>query len=130
MNGPVRFSRHIRSYPGQRVVQIGMRTAHIGAAAMTLGAIAFGGESGVWHAILILSGLVIIADDAYRYGSPYFRYLQSWVIVTKVALLLVAAVWSGFLLAAIWLNLVIGSIISHAPAKIRHYCLWGDSEAS
>lgn len=126
MNAPSRFSRHIRSYPGQRVVQIGVRTAHIAAAAMILGAIAFGGESGVWHAILVLSGLVIVADDAYRYGSPYFRYVQSWVILLKVALLLVAAVCTGFLLAAIWLNLVIGSIISHAPARIRHYCLWGD----
>ncbi len=114
-----------RRYPGQRALRIALRTAHIGCAVGTLGAALYGGEAGWWPAGLILSGAGIAADDLYRYGADWFRYVQGMTVLVKLGLVTLGAALPGLLLPSLWLALILGSLVSHAPGRIRQAALWG-----
>ena len=114
-----------RRYPCQRALRIAARTLHIASAVMVLGAIVFGQEPTAWKWALALSGSVIMADDLYRYGWAWFRWLQFWAVATKIGLVWLGLVWDAALEPGHWVALIIGSLISHAPGKWRHYALWG-----
>jgi hypothetical protein len=116
-----------RIYPFQRVIRISLRTLHIGAAAMTMGAVFFGGDPGSWPMLLMATGLGILSDDLYKYGLDWMRWLNFWVLAFKLTLLGVALYRPDFLKVAMWSALILGSLISHAPGKIRHAALWGKS---
>ncbi|MCO4746969.1 MAG: hypothetical protein KC912_19380 [Proteobacteria bacterium] len=75
--------------------------------------------------LVMLSGGALVGDDLYRYGVDLIRYLQFWAVVVKLVLLLVALslpAWGG---QAVLFALVIGSVISHAPGRIRQAALIG-----
>lgn len=110
-----------RSYPGQRWVRIAARTAHLGAMAMVLGAAALGADPGGWGPLVVLSGLVIVADDLFKWGGLYLRMVQAWVVGLKLVLLVVGLSRPTLLLPCLWAALVAGSVVSHAPGKLRHY---------
>ena len=118
-------TRTKRRYPGQRPLRIAIRTLHIAAAVMVLGAVVFSGDPGSWTYILVFSGLGIVADDLYRYGLDWLRYLQGWCVLIKVGLLIVGTLHPPVLGTCLWTALVIGALISHAPGEIRQYAFWG-----
>lgn len=109
-----------RRYPGQRALRITARTAHIGTAALTLGAATFDGDAATWAGAALVTGLVIVADDLFKWGLLYLRMLQSWVVIAKLALLLLGIARPALLLPCLWTALVLGSVVSHAPGKLRH----------
>lgn len=108
------------AYRGQRAVRITSRTVHIGAVAMLLGAVAFHEPPGPWPALAVASGLVIVGDDLYKWRTAYLRMVQAWVIGAKLGLLALGSVFPSLLLPAMWAALVLGSVISHAPGRLRH----------
>ncbi len=110
-----------RRYKGQRVVRIGLRTVHIGGACMVLGAAHFAEVPPTAMTVLILSGLGIALDDLYKWGTVYLGMVQSWVVGTKLTLLLVAASVPEALLPCLWTALVLGSVVSHSPGRLRHW---------
>jgi len=112
-------------YPGQRWVRIALRTLHIAAAAMVVGAAVHDGAYGMWPDLLALSGLAIVADEIYKGGLDWFRYLHAWVVCAKVALAVFGALYPDWVLHALFAALVLGSVISHAPGRVRHFSLWG-----
>jgi len=114
-----------RRYPGQRLLRISLRTAHIAAAVMVLGAIAHHLPVGAWKWVLAASGLGILADDLYRYGPAWFRWLQFWAAAFKVGMVLLGLAFDPWLAPGHWAALVVGSFISHAPGRFRHKALWG-----
>lgn len=114
-----------RRYPGQRAIRITARTLHIACAVMVLGAEVYGGESGSWGVALAITGLVIIADDLYKYGIDWLRYVHGWAVLIKVALVIVGATFPQWMELCLWVALVVGGLISHAPGAIRQYPLWG-----
>lgn len=114
-----------RSFPGQRALRITARTLHIGAIAVWMGAVVYDGDSGWWPWVAAMTGFVIVANDVFKYGRDYFKYLLSWVILLKLCTLLVAHYWIPLRPFALWASIIIGSLISHAPGKIRHYLVWG-----
>ena len=119
---PAESKRH---YPGQRTLRITARTLHIASVAVVLGAVLFEGEPGGWLYTLVFSGLAIVADDFYRYGVDWLRYLQGWGVLLKIGLLIVGTLHIELLEACLWTALVIGSVLSHAPGSIRQKALWG-----
>jgi hypothetical protein len=119
----------IRRYRGQRWLRIALRTGHIAAAALILGAAHFvSPEVARSHdavALLVGTGGAILVDDAYRYGTKWLRMAQCWGALLKVALFCVGLVRAEWLLPCAWTALVLGSLVSHAPGDVRHYKLWG-----
>ena len=117
-----------RKYRGQRAIRITLSTLHIGAGSMVLGAAYFGGpgaDYGDWLPLLVFSGGGIVVDDIVRHGWDWLRFVHGWVVLVKFALLLLGLTVSGLLIPALWTALILGSLISHAPGKIRQAALWG-----
>lgn len=115
-----------RHFPGQRAIRISVRTVHIGAAALVIGAATFGGDSGYALPVLLISGLYIVADHLFRNGLDWFRFFGSWATLLKLGLFTLAMVWPQLLLLACWAALAIGGLISHAPGNVRQWALWGE----
>lgn len=119
MAGSSRTSSYLRAW------NIALRTAHIGAAGALFGGHVFGIEAErllPWLGLTILTGAMLAAVEAY----PSWRWLyeaRAVMILTKgLLLLLVPWLWScriPMLLAII----VIGSVGSHMPKRLRHYSL-------
>ena len=114
-----------RTYRGQRALRITFRTVHIGSIALLIGAATWDPPLAPRHEVCVLSGAVIVGDDVYKNGPDYFRFLQSWSVFAKLALLFAALTWKSVMGPALWIALVIGSVISHAPGRLRHLPLWG-----
>ncbi len=74
----------------------------------------------------MLTGLALVAEDVFKGGWDYVRYLQSWAILAKLLLLIAAMAWPALLVPALWCALIIGSVISHAPGAVRQFPLWGE----
>ncbi len=92
---------------------------------MVIGAAAYGGSWGIWPELLALSGAGIVADELLKYGLDWLRYLQAWVVLAKVGLCAFGALHPEWLLHALFLALVLGSVISHAPGRVRQFALRG-----
>ena len=110
----------------RRWLRIAARTLHLGAMAFVL-------VGAVQHAIppsavslLLLSGGYLVADSLWRHGTDVFRFLHFWVVAAKLVLLLAllaAPSWAGAIAIA---ALVLGSVISHAPGRVRQWPLLGE----
>jgi len=87
---------------------------------MLLGAAAFHGSPGAWPAVTIASGLVIVGDDLFKWGTLYLRMLQAWVIFAKLGLVALGVAVPALWLPSLWMVLVLGSVVSHAPGGLRH----------
>jgi len=115
-----------RRYTGQRSLRIAARTAHIGAAALTLGAATFVDPTSRaqvaehWAGFALLTGILIVCDDLFKWGLLYLRMIQAWVVAVKLALILVGLAHPSLLAPCLWAALVLGSVVSHAPGRLRH----------
>jgi hypothetical protein len=108
-----------------RALRIVVRTAHIACIAMLLGAVTFGGGIGNWGHLAVFTGGLLMAEELVRHGFRWFRWLQAWAIIGKMVALTVGVFVPGLLLTALWVCLVLGGLISHAPGRVRQYALWG-----
>jgi hypothetical protein len=114
-----------RSFPGQRALHVVVRTAHIGAAGVTLGAVTLGADPALWPLAAGITGALLVLDDVYKYDADWFRWLQSHAILAKLGLLWLGTLRPEWLPAALWGALALGGLISHAPGRIRQAALWG-----
>ena len=110
----------------QRKVRIASRTLHIGVAAIVLGAATFGGNPGLWGAVLLFSGAIIVGFDLIKYGWAWFRLFLGWSILLKLALTAIGLAYAPAILPTLWVSLVVGCIVSHASWRLRHHPLWGE----
>lgn len=112
-------------------MRIALRTAHIGAASMMLGAAHWDSPQAAVHSdfvgLLLGSGAGILMDDLYRYGARWVRMLQFWAAASKVALLVAGVLMPDLLIPCMWAALIVGSVVSHAPGEVRHFEFWGRS---
>ena len=114
-----------------RYVRIALRTAHIGAACMLLGAVHFADDPAgrivaPWLTAVLVTGVVLVATELVRHGWDWLRFLQGWTVIAKLALVGVGAAIPEALPACLWAALILGSIISHAPGKLRQHPIWGE----
>jgi len=110
---------------GLRALRMALRTLHIAAAAVTLGAAIFGQTPEPWGGLLLGSGLAMVLLDVRKLGWDWLRYVQGASVLLKLALVALGLAWSPALLPGLWAALVVGSLVSHAPGSIRHAALWG-----
>ncbi len=113
-------------FPGQRALRIALRTAHIAAIGWLLGAAIYQGPSEGPVLATMLSGGAMVVEALVRHGSDWLRFVGSWVVLAKLGLL-IFALWSGMPLWPLLLALVLGSVISHAPGRLRQHALWGEN---
>ncbi len=115
-----------RRFPGQRGIRILVRTAHIGAVVLFMGAVLGGSRSVVGAAALGGTGIYLVIDQMIRDGSAHFRYVAFWAVILKILALTLGILNPDWLVAALWFCLVVGGLISHAPGRVRHHALWGE----
>jgi hypothetical protein len=112
--------RHI---PCERGVNMALRTAHLMTSGILLGGHVFDVSAHrlIWFLYLtIASGLGLVLIELY--SSCRWVYLGKGVMVSlKVALLIAAAVWWEQRVVFLLLVVLIGSIGSHMPARLRYY---------
>ncbi len=109
----------------RRYVRISIRTLHIAAAVGVLGGALYGEWPRVWIVLLFVSGVALAIDDFVKYGVDFFRYVQGWAAIVKLACLIVGLAVADLLVPLCWIALVIGSVISHAPGRLRQHAIWG-----
>ena len=114
----------MRSSP-HRYASVLVRTAHLSGVIGVFVA-ALGGEaSALWAGVLLLSGLLLVLDDFWRFGVAWLRYLQCWVVVSKLVFFALFC-WAGSPLTGLCVAFLLGSLISHAPGELRHLALQGE----
>lgn len=115
-----------RTFPGKRWVKIALRSLHIWAVAVVVGAYLFGIPQSawyLWHQMFILTGFAMIALDGWSNGV-YFLQLRWYVVMVKMALLAFLHPWYPepfYFLASI---LIVSSVIAHAPGDVRYFSPW------
>ena len=102
-----------------------MRTLHIAAAVGVLGGALYGAWPRVWFVLLFASGIGLAIDDVIKSGIDFFRYVQGWAAIIKLACLIVGLAVPATLVPLCWIALVLGSIVSHAPGRLRQFAFWG-----
>jgi hypothetical protein len=102
-----------------------VRTAHLGGVVGVFAAAWRGAPAGPWADLLLASGVALVADDLYRFGWGWLRWTQSWVLLVK--LVAFGALYAlDQPLAGLWVALVLGSVVAHAPGNLRHAALIGE----
>jgi hypothetical protein len=115
-----------RKFSGQRPLRIAIRTIHIASVVLFFGAFLYGESPRASGMALVLSGAYLMADQVYRDGRDYFRYLSFWVIFIKILVFAFALYFREYMVLALWVVLALGSLVSHAPGSFRHYSIFGE----
>lgn len=114
-----------RSLPGERVIRIALRTAHLAAGGILFGGHFFDVEPQrllPWLWLTVASGAVFVAVELYG-SCVWLVQGRGLMILLKIILLaMVPLLWAQrmWLLLAV---LVIGSIGSHMSSRFRHYSI-------
>ncbi|WP_456448656.1 hypothetical protein [Thiolapillus sp.] len=119
------FPEHSRFFPGQRWVNISLRTLHlIGLSGVGYGFFTHGHEMN-WEDFLLLtifSGASMMLISIWSNGI-WLLQLRGQAIMLKLLLLALALflpAWRAVLFVGV---LVISGLISHAPGDVRYYSL-------
>ncbi|MCP4804277.1 MAG: hypothetical protein GY884_02930 [Proteobacteria bacterium] len=94
--------------------------------ALVIGAAMYGADLTLSLELILLSGGALAAEELYRHGLDWFRWVQAWVVLAKLGLFVVVLALEPWRLPALWIALVLGALISHATGKVRQHPLWGD----
>ncbi len=118
------FPARSRDFPGKRWIKIGLRTLHLMGIAGIGGAYFYTVEASQWLPFLWLtmaSGLLMLAVEVWSHGI-WLLQIRGLAILFKIALLSVSATLpAAFDPALIMVVILISSVISHAPSRLRYY---------
>jgi len=110
---------------GTRLLQVGLRTIHIMAMALLLGALPFGASFQQLRIPILLtvgSGLALFALDLSK--SPQVLFQGSGIaVLLKLLLLGCGHLWPGQRITWYLAATAVASIGSHMPGRWRHYSL-------
>ena len=109
-----------RDFPGRGLLINLLRIAHIaGLAGISAVVLAGAGGARNWGAVMLISGLGIVALDAW--ANPfYFRQAKGIGTLLKIALVLPLVAWEAARLPLFWFVLAFSVALSHAPGRLRH----------
>ncbi len=109
-----------RDFPGRGLLINVLRIVHIaGLAGISAVVLAGAGGARSWGAVMLVSGLGIVALDAW--ANPfYFRQAKGVGTLLKMALVLLLVVWEAGRLPLFWFVLAFSVALSHAPGWLRH----------
>lgn len=119
------FPAQSRSFPGQRWVNISLRTLHLVAICGVAAGALFQLKQELWQNYLyltLLSGSGMVLIEVWNNGI-WLIQLRGLVTVLKLSILSIAFV-SGFQPYMIFTALVLSGIIAHAPGKVRYYSIY------
>lgn len=108
-----------------RWLNIAVRTAHIGAAAMLFGCAMTPqstGDATFWGHLVLVTGSVLLALEWLR-DRRWPHRATGLLTLAHVGLFLVLCVYPGWTLALLWAILVVGSVCSHMPGRYRHWSI-------
>ena len=113
-----------RDFAGRGLLINVLRVVHIaGLAGVSAVVLAGAGAAERWGAVMLLSGLGIVALDAW--ANPfYFRQAKGLGTLLKIALVMLLVVWEPARLPLFWFVLAFSVALSHAPGRIRHHQLF------
>ncbi|PWV64471.1 hypothetical protein [Plasticicumulans acidivorans] len=115
-----------RSLPGQRWLNIALRTLHLCGIAGIGGGFLYAADAELWRGWLwltLLSGLGLVALSVWSEGV-WLLQVRGQAVMLKLLLLAAVDVWPQ---ATPWLFLlviVISSVVAHAPGRVRYYSVW------
>src|ERR1035441_7857704 len=120
---PMYFPTKMRGIPHARIWNIAFRTLHLVAISILVGGHAFGAPADqlrplLYRAIATGAGMAVV--DAY----PSLQFLhQGWgvLLLFKLALLCTIPFMWSYRLPILIAVVIIGSVGSHMPKKLRHY---------
>ena len=109
-----------RDFPGRGLLINVLRVFHIaGLAGVSAVVLAGMGGAAGWGALMMISGLGIVALDAW--ANPfYFRQAKGLGTLLKIFLVLLLVVWEPGRLPLFWFVLAFSVALSHAPGRLRH----------
>jgi hypothetical protein len=109
-----------RDFPGRGLLINVLRVFHIaGLAGISAVVLAGMGGAGGWGALMMISGLGIVALDAW--ANPfYFRQAKGLGTLLKIFLVLLLVVWEPGRVPLFWFVLAFSVALSHAPGRLRH----------
>ncbi|MGE5361794.1 MAG: hypothetical protein ACM3NQ_22485 [Bacteroidales bacterium] len=112
------------SIPYARAWNIGIRTVHIAAMSVLVGAHAFDVPAPRLHVTLgvtIASGAVLILLEAFSVTYRWLYQGRGLMVLAKLALLAVVPFAWGSRLPILLIVIVLASVGSHMPARFRYY---------
>ena len=120
------FPAESRLFPGQRWVNISLRTLHlIGLAGIGSGFLypAHAGASNSYLYLTFASGLVLTLISIWS-NAIWLLQLRGQAILLKLLLLALIPLWPMFSGGLLILVIIISSYISHAPGDVRYYSIY------
>lgn len=109
-----------RDFPGRGLLINVLRVFHIaGLAGISAVVMGGAGAAGSWGALMLVSGLGIVALDAWA-NPAYFRQAKGLGTLLKIALVALMVLWEPGRLGLFWFVLAFSVALSHAPGRIRH----------
>lgn len=109
----------VRDFPGKRWANLALRGVHLVGVVLFGAALLNNTDPQPGALILLISGLLMFAIDVWA-TPPLLREVAGVGIFIKLALLVVANLQPTLAVAVFWLILALSTLISHAPAAIRH----------
>ena len=109
-----------RDFAGRGLLINVLRVFHIaGLSGVSAAVLAGGGNAESWGGLMLVSGLGIVALDAW--ANPfYFRQAKGLGTLLKIALVALMVAWEPGRLPLFWFILAFSVALSHAPGRIRH----------
>ena len=123
---PLLFPAEPRGFPGRRTVRAVLRAIHTLAGGVLLGAHVFDAPAelaGSWLQLTLVSGLAFLAIDLHA-SCAILLELRGLLVLFKLALTGLVAVFPAQAVALLGTVLVAGSIGSHLPSRFRHFVWW------
>ncbi|MDP2824388.1 MAG: hypothetical protein Q8O52_17120 [Sulfuritalea sp.] len=109
-----------RDFPGRGLLINVLRVFHIaGLAGISAVVLAGAGGAERWGALMLISGLGIVALDAWA-NPVYFRQAKGLGTLLKIALVILLVFWEAGRLPLFWFVLAFSVALSHAPGRLRH----------
>lgn len=119
MREPGDGSAH-RDFRGRGLLINFFRIFHIvGLAGISAAVLAGGGNVMRWGALMLISGLAIVALDAWA-NPLYFRQAKGLGTLLKLVLVALLVAWGPGRQPLFWVVLAFSVALSHAPGWLRH----------
>ena len=120
------FPSESRLFPGQRWINIGLRTLHLIGIAGVGGGYFYPAADQSWLDFLyltLISGLMLMLLSIWSNGI-WLVQLRGQAILLKLLLLVLIPFWPEQQAALMVVVIVISGLISHAPGDVRYYSLF------
>lgn len=117
------FPTEPRYMPGNRWLNVGLRTLHLVGIAGIGGGYFYASANDTWRLyqeLCIISGTLLALLFIYSNGV-WLLQIRGLVVLFKIALFYAIVLWPRLAIPLLILILVLSGWISHAPAKVRYY---------